>query len=116
MKLLSFMVTLALLAIVMLADSSPPTQKTKQNVAASTSVVQPMVAEVRADATALVSNNEKMIGIANSDNEVVGANNIDGKNEVAARARNGSFTSTLGMNIYKSNMRVETDIGNILLL
>jgi hypothetical protein len=113
MKLLSLMLTLALLAVVMLAAASPP--KVRQNVAQA-SVVQ--VAEVPARVTTPVQIKNE-ISIAKYDNSVVGANTMYRNNEVAARARSGVQGATRrnpdSALTYKTR-RVEADIGGTLLL
>ena len=115
MKTLGLFVMALLLFVVAFAGLSPPTQKqSKQNAIAPTSYVQPVVAAEVRGVTAPVSNNKEKL--AHNGNDVVGANPIDGKNEVAARARNGSYRQSDGLNNYLSSTRAASGVGSVLLL
>ena len=114
MKLLSQFALAVLLIVVAFAGLSPPTRaKEKQNAIASTSYVQPdMAVEVRG-VRATSDYKEKMIATAAV---AVLTETKGGKNEVAARARNGSFDSRQSVNLDKSALQATVDIGAVLRL
>lgn len=115
-KLLAYSLAV-LLFTVAFAGLSPPTQKqNKQNVIASTSHVQPVVAVEARGVPAPVSNNKEKTICAYSANSVVGANPVDGKNEVAARARNGVSEAAARSEKHPPDMPVGSDVATVLLL
>lgn len=111
MKFIGLSILAVLLFVVAFAGLSPPTQKQeKQNAIAASSYVQP-VAAVEARSVPATSSIENKMIVADTVAAILTDTNVR-KNEVAARARNGSLASDVRtLNNYKPNVRVETDIG-----